>query len=160
MKYWEQDPPSHPQTVQYALIAAVRNFEKQREFALRHHEALQLASAMAALWHDPEQFDYSLSFPASGMLQGVLVTLHFDDQHGFRDMEPFLALALDAGWKAGDASDYPEIGRRSFQCVKRIGKTELAYLTISGFIEKSNETCKMVEDGVETKFKFVCEDAA
>lgn len=157
--YWVKSPQQHPQTVQFALIAAVEKFEFQREFALRHYEALELAEELCQLAATKGEVDYHLAFPQSGALQGVLFTARLQDEESFRLLEPLLEHCLEKGWKIGEGSDYPEIGRRSFQCVKSLSKSTQIYLTISGFIKDSNATCKMVEDGVETKYRFLCEDA-
>lgn len=97
-------------------------------------------------------------------LEGVLVLINLDAAESFKTVQPFLeALMERCGYALRDTSDYVDLRARTYKFawgveVEKDGKPATIYATIHVrvFVPSNGEHCKVVEDGMQPKYKLVC----
>jgi hypothetical protein len=89
----------------------------------------------------------------SGSLQGIIVQFHLEESESFKVATPLLEYLFANGWKQAEQNENASWGYREVSFTKMHNDQPL-YWPVG-----KEWSPKKVEDGVEPKYKFVCQEA-
>ena len=104
-------------------------------------------------------------------IYGVIVQVHLKKDESFKAASPIIDYLLERGWKQHDQSDTADWGCRTIEFRKRHPDPPLFWpshkewkgkdigCAVRIWLNAESQICKKVEDGVEPKYKFVCQEA-
>lgn len=115
-----------------------------------------------------------IGYQTGWCIRGLIVQVHLTKEESFKDAEPILTWFLDRGWtQCGQSEDANwgvySMGYRQVE-FKKTGHVPMFWehksipslemrATVRMWPHRDGVTCKKVEDGVEKKYKFVCQES-